>query len=35
MLEATIREIPGGCVEEGRFLVFVDRLFFLEPLESG
>ncbi len=24
----TIREILGGCVEEGQFLVFVDGLFF-------
>ncbi len=31
----TIREILGGCVEEGHFSVFVDGLFFLRHIQSG
>ncbi len=30
----TIREILGGCVEEGHFFVFVDGLFLLGPFQS-
>ncbi len=31
----TIREILGGCVEEGQFLVFVAGLFFWDPFKVG
>jgi hypothetical protein len=31
----TMREILGGCVEEGHFLAFVDGVFFLRPIQNG
>jgi hypothetical protein len=35
VLVRTIREILGGCVEEGQFLVFVNDLFSLSRFQSG
>ncbi len=34
VLVGTIREILGGCVEEGHLLVFVDGLFLLGPFQN-